>query len=176
MIDGKIITSTFESNIFHEVEHAFQMYKSRKLLYNNIYDLSQKYMDSEDNYLHVLACLIYLTIQFEVDANINGLYPYLIDKQYKTPDEVLNCPYVQNEIGTINQFYNEMMSWKNDEGEYAFKIFGHGKKWFIDKYNKAIKRFKEKVGKLFTRQLIIKEIFLTDRKYKPFPKVNGYVL
>lgn len=178
MIGDDILTSSFESSIYHEVEHIYQKFKSSTNLTDGIYQKALQYLDNNDNeYLNTLAWLTYLTTQFEIDANLNGLYPYIVQKKYKTADDIVNCPYVQQLLQNIDFFYKKMMSWPiNNDSLKAFKEFGKPRWWFTKRYKNSIKRFKEKIPKIAAKFLINENIFFDEIKNKTSYKFGEYVL
>lgn len=81
-ISNKFYSDNAMDVIQHEVEHVFQGIKGSKIItnFNKLYDTATNGLQSNNLKLKILSNIVYLSHKFEIDAYINGLYGYLMQK------------------------------------------------------------------------------------------------
>ena len=82
-ISNKFYSDNAMDVIQHEVEHVFQGIKGSKIItnFNKLYDTATNGLQSNNLKLKILSNIVYLSYKFEIDAYINGLYGYLMQKE-----------------------------------------------------------------------------------------------
>jgi hypothetical protein len=162
IVNDNILVSDFDSSIYHELEHLYQLNKAKDnyILKDGKYRLALKFLNDNNSDLSALANFIYLTSKPELDANINGLYAYLKKHKPQFAIEFTNSPVVANEKYYIDLYYQQV--YKMDDDNDAFRLFQVNKKWCIDRYNNSIKYLFKKIGKIYTRYRAF------ESKFKPF--------
>lgn len=98
-ISNKFYSDNAMDVIQHEVEHVFQGIKGSNIItnFNKLYDTAANALQSNNLKLKILSNIVYLSYKFEIDAYINGLYGYLMQKEgIPTYEDIKKTPLYIN--------------------------------------------------------------------------------
>ena len=152
--NGQIITSTLKANIMHEVEHLYQLDRSKfnEYEYDKLYDIAisilinEKSTDREKYF----ASFIYCCSTREQDAFVNELYAKLIESQ-KNWDEnieinVFKKSQAYKALMTIRQTVNDLNNLIGQLKTFdEIKPYAKSDKWFVNLGRNAEKRLSSKI-------------------------------
>ena len=159
-IYGQVEEKSFYDTIQHEVEHIYQIFKKGDSLIssqtiNQLYNISANILTkgTKNEIIYKVAQSIYISMDFEQDAFVNGLYSLLLNSGmalglmnvFKESDcyayfKILNQNYMD-----LNNSYTE----ENDN--LVRKTFGISLKTVLYSLQQAIKRFENKIGKVYIK-------------------------
>lgn len=187
-LNGKLILNSLDEVLCHEVEHAYQLYKTllssksytRRI---NLYNFASNNMGHENNFVALIAWVYYICDWHEQDAYANQLYKYLSKYAGLNKSNLMEV-YQNSQFSgitrTLNKIKNNIDSWEDYSAEYTAMIL------FLKYYdidfnpddlknfiNINIRRYNNKFGKILTKAKtsIIREGYARLISVNPFIKI-----
>jgi hypothetical protein len=171
ILNGRIVTNLFNSAIFHEVEHLYQIYRTK---YNKIHKNTQKRQNNYKNAFNILqnnsnpntyevkiATLIYLSNTMEQDAFSSQLYAFF--KANRNDEDGFESLWKQSvsygNYQELLKLQKEIPSWveNNDSITAKNKFYSNQLNFKTFKNNlynlvtRTIKRYYGKMLKVYTK-------------------------
>lgn len=161
-INGFPEERTFNDSLQHEIEHAYQIFRKGESLlssqtirnlYNKAADILRGNIKTNNIFIIKAAQIIYIGMNFEQDAFVNGMYAFLMKSKYT--DEML---YRLNQSDAYQYFKTIKLNFQDideniDENSEIeiYNIFGIKYKTLRYVFEEAIKRFQNKIGKVYVK-------------------------
>lgn len=172
------IGDNIENTIQHEVEHYWQCKQKGGTLSSKHYQEITSLVNSDNYYISTIAKLLYYSKNFEIDAQINGAY-----NEIKNRDDIndIDDVFKSTELGAIKMILtnikNTVQSWDYNQYSVAHalnfinvnekirkrKCKPFTKKRLVNIVEKTIDYFYRKIAKMFT-------LYVENKKMK---KVNN---
>lgn len=171
-ISGGIAKAYAGDNLQHELEHCFQIIKSGASDDSN--DLYEKVWaninnNNNDTLLYKISLCLYYAFNSEQDAQVNGLWQYLISFNEPVHEwDVIKKSSAYQALNTLKDYFIDIMA--NYPKKELIDCLNDNYHMSLHQYKKridgAIRRFTNKFGKVLARY-VQKRIKDGERTYKP---------
>lgn len=146
----------FDGTLQHEVEHAYQTYKSGKPLISpknvTVYAKANSMTNSSDDLVRVVGYTLYYANKFEIDGKINGLYKHILDNWSKPPIEVVKETTLYHNLSTIKYFATANDDKIKNKIDYICQAwFGRHYNWWKNIAMKMVSAYMSKIGKVVAK-------------------------
>jgi hypothetical protein len=170
-VDGNIIASTFDDNIFHETAHLYAFFKSGKTGMEDrsgkqlkMYNLALNNCQTENRYVNSTSYIIYACSYDEKDTWTKQAYAY-----FKAYPDRLSIPFEDlyfdinnsgfNMLVTLRKYLKRVPEWTETKDSIAAKdmfygksvSFGQFKQNLVNLLKRTVKRYENKLFKVYCK-------------------------
>lgn len=160
-ISGRILPSTLNETIQHELHHLYQsiMSKSHFNDSGNLYNFSVKNIRNNNEYMSKISWIIYLSRKFEIEAASNGTYAYIVkqlsNNNSSSISEFIQYTQLWNNINDLNILKGEISNNTNNvellDAIKQFSFYHININKLINLCDTSIQLMKRKLGEITFR-------------------------
>jgi hypothetical protein len=178
-ISGQVVFENLCGTVQHELNHIYQAIKGdgRITKFDKIYSTASAFLGCNDEKIRSIAEVIYFSYSYEQDGFINGLYGELRSKNIPSPSwEDLKDTGFYADFARFLNAVEYVDANREFLSEICFKKFGFDIQTVVSNGRKALRRLKEKIGKVLIKLRKDYEEegvrFLSDAKGNSAPYLN----